>query len=76
MSVVIGVRVPKRLKEELEELGIDYAEEIRKYLEKRVRQERMRRALKELMSLREEIGPVEEDLAASLAREERDEAGG
>ncbi|MGC9130868.1 MAG: antitoxin, partial [Pyrobaculum sp.] len=40
MSVVIGVRVPRRLKEELEKLGINYAEEIRRYLEQRVREEK------------------------------------
>ena len=42
-TVVIGVRVPKWLKEELERLGINYAEEIREFLLRRVREERLRR---------------------------------
>jgi hypothetical protein len=39
MSVVIGVRVPERLKRELEKLGIDVATEVRRFLEKRERGE-------------------------------------
>jgi len=72
MSAVIGVRVPKRLKEELERLGIDYASEIRAYLERRVREEKVRRALERIRSIRARIGRVEEDLAASFVREDRD----
>ncbi len=36
MSVVISVRVRKELKEELERLGIDYAEVVQSFLEKLV----------------------------------------
>ncbi|MCD6356963.1 MAG: antitoxin [Thermoprotei archaeon] len=72
MSVVIGVRVPRRLKEELERLGIDYASEIRAFLERRVREEKMRRVLEEIRRIRERIGWIGEDLAASFVREERD----
>ncbi len=43
MSVVLSVRVPKWLKEELERLGIDYSREIREYLERRVREELAKR---------------------------------
>ena len=38
-STVLGIRIPKRLKEELERLKINYSEEVRKYLERRVREE-------------------------------------
>ena len=72
MSAVIGVRVPKKLKKELEKLGIDYASEVRAYLEKRVREEKTRRALEEIKRIRKQIGWIDEDLAASLVREDRE----
>ena len=72
MSAVIGVRVPKKLKKELEKLGIDYASEVRAYLEKRVREEKTRRALEEIKKIRKQIGSIDEDLAASLVREDRE----
>ena len=60
------------MKEELERLGIDYASEIRAFLERRVREEKMRRVLEEIRRIRERIGWIGEDLAASFVREERD----
>jgi len=72
MSVVIGVRVPRELKEELERLGIDYASEIRAYLERRVREERLKRALREIRRIRERVGRIDEDLAARFVREDRE----
>ncbi len=75
MSVVIGVRVPRRLKEELEELGINYADEIRRYLEQRVREERAKRLIERIEEFRKRIKPIEENLSAELIREDRDENG-
>ena len=72
MSVVIGIRIPRRLKEELEELGINYAEEIRRYLEQRVREERAKRLIERIETFRKRIKPIEEDLSARLIREDRD----
>ena len=72
MSVVIRVRVPKTLKMELERLGIDYASEVRAFLEKRVREEKTRRVLEEIKRIREQIGWIDENLAARFVREERD----
>ena len=72
MSVVIGVRVPRKLKEELERLGIDYAGEIRAYLERRVREEKLKRVLMELRRIRERAGRIDEDLAARFVREDRE----
>ena len=45
MSDVIAVRVSKKLKDELQELNLDYAEEIRDCLERMVK----RKKLKQLM---------------------------
>jgi len=46
MSAVIAVRVTKKLKDELQELNLDYAPEVRGCLERMVK----KRKLKELMT--------------------------
>jgi len=73
VSVVIGVRVPRKLKEELEKLGINYAEEIREYLARRVREEKAKRLIKEIEEFRRSIGVVKGNLSAEFIREDRDE---
>ncbi|MEM1599018.1 MAG: antitoxin [Pyrobaculum sp.] len=70
MSVVIGVRIPKRLKEELEKLGIDYAREIREYLQRRVREEKAKRLAEALDRLVE--APIGEDYSTAWIREDRE----
>ncbi|RLI88635.1 MAG: antitoxin [Archaeoglobales archaeon] len=72
MSVVIGVRVPERLKKEMEELGIDYTKEIREYLEKRVKEEKLSRILKRLGEMQKSMKKIDEDIASKIIREERE----
>ena len=72
VSVVIGVRVPEKLKKELERLGIDVATEVRRFLEKRVREEKAKAALKALEEAHRGIGRVPGDYAAGIIREMRD----
>ncbi len=72
MSVVISVRVPRRLKEELERLGINYSEAVREFLEELVRRERARRLRERMEALKRSIGRVEGDLATRFVREDRD----
>ncbi|MEM4223800.1 MAG: antitoxin, partial [Metallosphaera sp.] len=55
MSDTISIRVSKRLKEELERLGIDYADLVRQYLEDVVRREKKRAILREADKIREEL---------------------
>jgi hypothetical protein len=55
MSEVIGIRVPKKLKEELQELNVDYAEEVRSCLEKMVKQKKIEKILKKANKHREEL---------------------
>ncbi|AEA11834.1 hypothetical protein TUZN_0337 [Thermoproteus uzoniensis 768-20] len=71
MSVVIGVRVPRRLKEELEKLGINYAEEIRRYLEQRVREEKAKRLAAALDSISAGL-EIDSDYSTQWIREERE----
>ena len=72
MSTVIGVRVPKEIKEELDRLGVDYSEEVRLLFERIIRRRKMEEALKALRQFRSSIGEVEGDLAAEVVRGERD----
>ena len=70
MSEEISIRISKKLKQELEELGIDYAEKVRQCLEELVMMEKRRRALKEADEIRKRLKssrPVWMDI-----REDRD----
>lgn len=72
MSSVIAVRVPRKLKEELDKLGINYADEIRKFLRERVKREKMKRLLREIRILRKKGPKIEGNLAAEFVREDRE----
>jgi len=72
--VVISVRVRKELKEELERLGIDYAEAVQRFLEELVARERRRLALEKAREVREKLRSKVGTLSpsAELIREDRD----
>ncbi len=72
MSTVISVRVPKEVKEELDRLGVDYSEEVRRLFEDIIRRRRMEEAVETLRRFRSSIGEVEGDLAAEIVRGERE----
>ena len=55
MSDVIGIRVPKRLKEELQELDLDYAEEVRACLERMVKMKKLKKAMEEVNEFRNNL---------------------
>lgn len=73
-TTVISIRVDEKLKKELEELGIDYPNLVRSYLEEVVRKEKMRRELKEADRIREELLKSHGyySSSAELVREDRD----
>lgn len=73
MSDVIAVRVPKKLKDELQELNLDYAEDVRKCLERKVKAEKLKRVMKEIDSFRIELSKrgITESSADTI-REDRD----
>ena len=72
MSTVIGVRVPKEVKDELDRLGVDYSEEVRRLFDEIIRRRRMEEAVKALRRFRSSIGEVEGDLAAEVVRGDRE----
>jgi len=72
MSSVIGIRVPKKLKEDLEKLDINYSEEVRKFLEYLVRKKKAEKILRELEDLERTIGRIEGNLSVEFIREDRE----
>ena len=74
MSDVIAIRVPKKLKKELQELNMDYAEDVRECLEKKVKTEKLKRIMKEIDEFRNNLSKktgVTESSADSI-REDRE----
>jgi len=68
MSVVIHVRIPRHVKEKLEEFGVNVSEEVRRFLEKGVRQleaqrvvEELRRHLEGMPMVRDSVKIIHED---------------
>ena len=55
MSEVIGIRIPKKLKEELRELDVDYAQEVKACLERIVKQKKLKKVLEKVDKHREEL---------------------
>ncbi len=69
---VISVRVPKELKRMMKEVDINWSEEIRKFIEKRVREYKRLKALEEIDSLLSNIPKADVGTARTLVRDIRD----
>ncbi len=74
MSVVFSVRIPRRLKEEMDRLRdiVDWREEVTRFLEERVRFYKRRLALMEANKVLEKHPLLPRGLAGELVREDRD----
>jgi hypothetical protein len=74
MSDVIAIRVPKKLKKELQELNPNYAEDLRVYIEKEVKKKKLKKKIEEVNRFREELGKKTgvTASAAEIIREDRD----
>ncbi len=55
MSDVIAVRVPKKLKDELQELNLDYAPEIRECLERMIKKKKLKQLMRQVDTFREDL---------------------
>jgi hypothetical protein len=55
LSAVIAVRMPKKLKKELQELNIDCVDDVRECLERKVKTEKLKRVMKEIDTFRIEL---------------------
>lgn len=73
VSVVISIRIPRELKERLEELNVNVSKVVREFLEKYVSELELKRLREELRELRERLsGRVDPITIANLVREDRD----
>jgi len=71
MTAVVGVRIPDKLKRELDELDIDYSEDVRNLLEEKVRRRKAEKAIENLKKYRETLPKIDGDHAAEVIREGR-----
>ncbi len=72
MSVVISVRIPKKLKEEMDKLDVVWSEEIRKFLEMRVNELKKKKKLEEAKKIIQSIPESPKGVVTALVREDRD----
>jgi len=74
LSTVISVRIPRKLKEKMDKLKdlVNWSEEIRKFLEKRVEELHRRKVLEEIRKVLEKIPESPKGTAAKYVREDRD----
>jgi len=74
VSTVLSIRIPKKLREEMEELKdiTDWRSEIVAFIEERIRTYKRLRALQEIDKILEGLPETPRGLAAKLVREDRD----
>ncbi|MEL9940660.1 MAG: CopG family transcriptional regulator [Ignisphaera sp.] len=74
MSVVICVRIPRKLKKQMDMLRgyADWSEEIRKFIERRVEELHRVRVLEEVRKVVEQLPEVSRGTVTRYVREDRD----
>jgi hypothetical protein len=74
---VISFRIPGKLKKKMDSLRgvVDWSEEVRRFIEKRVREIEQERVVGELEKLIQELPPAPKGYAARLVKEDRDMEG-
>jgi hypothetical protein len=68
---VITVRIPRELKEAIEKLDVNWSEEIRRFIARRVDEELRRRKLEDAITVLRETEGVERGFAGKAVRKDR-----
>lgn len=68
----VSFRVPRELKRAMRELDVNWSEEVRKFIEARVREHRKMRALEEIDSMLKGLPRAERGTTERYVREDRD----
>lgn len=68
----ISFRVPKKLKEDMKKVGINWSQEMRKFIERRVQQSKKEEAMKKIDSALDILPGAEKGTASKYVREDRD----
>lgn len=71
MSEVISIRIPRKLKEMMREVEVDWASFIRRAMEEKVREEKRKKAMKLMDESRRKTGGVKFD-SVEVVRSLRD----
>ncbi|GAB6102308.1 hypothetical protein JCM16138_15310 [Thermococcus atlanticus] len=69
---VISIRIPDELKAKMKEYDINWSEEIRRFIERKLREEEKARLLDEIDSFLEKVPQLERGKATKLVRDSRD----
>ena len=69
--VTVSVKVKRELWEKLKKYNIDISEVISEALEKKVREEKAKRLIREFNDFMEKFKPIKENLSAKIIREDR-----
>ncbi len=69
---IVSFRIPKELKEQMKETGINWSEEVRKFIEARIREYRRKRALEEIDAMLSKLPETGKGTARKYVREDRD----
>ncbi len=73
MSVIIGIHIPRRLREKMDSLGnINWSEEVRRFLEERVEELHRRKVLEEVHRVVEQLPEVPREIVTRYVRKDRD----
>jgi hypothetical protein len=69
---VISFRIPKELKERIRDVDINWSEEVRRFMEERMREYKREKALKEIDAMLKDVPSPERGTASRYVREDRD----
>lgn len=69
---VISFRIPKELKERIRDVDLNWSEEVRRFIEERMREYKRERALREIDALLKDVPSPERGTASRYVREDRD----
>ncbi len=69
---VISFRIPKELKRSMKEIEINWSEEIRKFIEEKVREYKRMKALEEIDTMLASLPRARRGTARNYVREDRD----
>jgi len=72
MSDVVSFRIPPELKKKMKEIDINWSEEIRKFIETKIREYRKKKALEEINAMLSNLSGAEKGTAEKYVREDRD----
>ena len=74
MSAVVSFRIPRELKEKMHELRefVNWSEEVRKFLEEKVKEYSRKKALRDVRAVIESLPEVLRGTVTKYVREDRD----